>query len=81
MRRLIRGFRSKARKVRDAIERPFNRCFDKWLPPRKERSAFYVAGVTTAAVVFGIIVGTVMTEIKIYHQQNQPLDIAVHDEA
>ena len=77
----IRRFRSRTRKIRERIERPFNNCFDEWLPPRKERSAFYVTGVTTAAVVFGIIVGTVMTEIRFAHQETQPPEIVVHDDA
>ena len=81
MKASIRRFRAWTRTNRVRIERPFNRCFERFLPPRKERTAFYIAGVTIATLMLGVILGTVMTEIRVAHQQNQAVEIVVDDRA
>ena len=79
----IRRFGAWSRKNRERIETPFNKCFDRFLPPREERTAFWLTSFAATIAGFVFILGFAFGEIKVLHQnnQNQAVEIVVDDRA
>ena len=83
MKESIRRFRAWTKKNRVRIETPFNRRFERFLPPREERTAFWFAGCAATIAGFVFILGFASGEIKVLHQKNQDqaMEIIVDDRA
>lgn len=81
MKENIRRFKAWTRKNRERIETPFNWCFERCLPPKEQRTSFWVAAMMTGAVGLGLILGVAYAEIKEIHNDQKAVQIWVDDSA